>query len=212
MTRATLEAQLAARPGVRPFTVTRAGGPGLQRYAQTWSGDNTTSWESLRWNFRTGLGMSLSGLFNIGHDVGGFAGPAARPGAPDPLDAGGAHPSALYHEQLEGRRRRDLALAAPGGAADDPRGAAAALAAHAVSLQRDGLGARGACPRAQADVRRLRGRPGLLRRRRRRDVRAEPARRAGSQRRGARGRGLSPRGPESWRDIWTGGVLRPAGA
>ncbi len=75
MTRATREAQLAARPGVRPFTVTRAGGPGLQRYAQTWSGDNTTSWESLRWNFRTGLGMSLSGLFNIGHDVGGFAGP-----------------------------------------------------------------------------------------------------------------------------------------
>jgi alpha-glucosidase len=24
---------------------------------------------------RTGLGMSLSGMFNIGHDVGGFAGP-----------------------------------------------------------------------------------------------------------------------------------------
>ena len=51
MTRATREAQLAARPNQRPFTVTRAGGPGLQRYAQTWSGDNTTSWESLRWKF-----------------------------------------------------------------------------------------------------------------------------------------------------------------
>ena len=46
MTRATREAQLAARPNLRPFTVTRAGGPGLQRYAQTWSGDNTTSWGS----------------------------------------------------------------------------------------------------------------------------------------------------------------------
>jgi alpha-glucosidase len=79
MTRATREAQLAARPNVRPFTVSRAGGPGLQRYAQTWSGDNTTSWESLRWNFRTGLGMSLSGLFNIGHDIGGFAGPPPDP-------------------------------------------------------------------------------------------------------------------------------------
>ncbi len=79
MTRATREAQLAARPNQRPFTVTRAGGPGLQRYAQTWSGDNTTSWESLRWNFRTGLGMSLSGMFNIGHDVGGFAGPSPDP-------------------------------------------------------------------------------------------------------------------------------------
>uniref|UniRef100_UPI003F95D67B TIM-barrel domain-containing protein n=1 Tax=Roseiarcus sp. TaxID=1969460 RepID=UPI003F95D67B len=79
MTRATREAQLAARPNLRPFTVTRAGGPGLQRYAQTWSGDNTTSWDSLKWNFRTGLGMSLSGMFNIGHDVGGFAGPPPDP-------------------------------------------------------------------------------------------------------------------------------------
>ena len=61
------------------FTVTRAGGPGIQRYAQTWSGDNTTSWESLRWNLRTGLQMSLSGMFNVGHDVGGFAGPVPDP-------------------------------------------------------------------------------------------------------------------------------------
>jgi len=79
MTRATREAELASRPNARPFTVTRAGGPGLQRYAQTWSGDNTTSWDSLKWNFRTGLGMSLSGMFNIGHDVGGFAGPPPDP-------------------------------------------------------------------------------------------------------------------------------------
>jgi alpha-glucosidase len=79
MTRATREAQIAAKPGERPFTVSRAGGPGIQRYAQTWSGDNTTSWDSLKWNLRTGLGMSLSGLFNIGHDIGGFAGPAPGP-------------------------------------------------------------------------------------------------------------------------------------
>jgi alpha-glucosidase len=79
MTRATRDAQLAARPNVRPFVITRAGGPGLQRCAQTWSGDNTTSWDSLKWNFRTGLGMSLSGIFNIGHDVGGFAGPTPDP-------------------------------------------------------------------------------------------------------------------------------------
>ncbi|MBU6499374.1 MAG: glycoside hydrolase family 31 protein, partial [Rhodospirillales bacterium] len=75
MTRASLEAQRAARPDERAFTVTRAGCPGIQRYAQSWSGDNTTSWASLKWNLRTGLQMSLSGLFNIGHDVGGFAGP-----------------------------------------------------------------------------------------------------------------------------------------
>jgi len=75
MTRATLERQQRAKPGERAFTVTRAGGPGIQRYAQTWSGDNTTSWQTLRWNLRTGLQMSLSGMHNIGHDIGGFAGP-----------------------------------------------------------------------------------------------------------------------------------------
>ena len=75
MTRATLEAQARRRPEERAFTVTRAGCPGIQRYAQTWSGDNTTSWDTLRWNLRTGLQMSLSGMLNTGHDVGGFAGP-----------------------------------------------------------------------------------------------------------------------------------------
>ena len=79
MTRASFEAQAAQRPGEPVFSVTRGGPPGLQRYAQTWSGDNTTSWETLRWNIRTGLQMSLSGMFNIGHDVGGFAGPSPGP-------------------------------------------------------------------------------------------------------------------------------------
>src|SRR4029079_6166664 len=65
----------AHRPGERVFTVTRAGPPGIQRYAQTWSGEHTTSWHTLRWNLRMGLSMSLSGMFNTGHDIGGFAGP-----------------------------------------------------------------------------------------------------------------------------------------
>jgi alpha-glucosidase len=51
----------------------------MQRYAQTWSGDNATSWESLKWNIPMGLGLALSGVSNIGHDVGGFSGP--RPDA-----------------------------------------------------------------------------------------------------------------------------------
>ncbi len=79
MTRATFEAQARHRPHEPVYTVTRGGPPGLQRYAQTWTGDNTTSWETLRWNIRTGLQMSLSGMFNIGHDVGGFAGPVPQP-------------------------------------------------------------------------------------------------------------------------------------
>ena len=81
MTRASFEAQAAhASDKAEPvFSVTRGGPPGLQRYAQTWTGDNTTSWETLRWNIRTGLQMSLSGMFNTGHDVGGFAGPSPGP-------------------------------------------------------------------------------------------------------------------------------------
>jgi hypothetical protein len=34
----------------------------MQRYVQTWSGDNRTNWDTLRYNIRMGLGMSLSGL------------------------------------------------------------------------------------------------------------------------------------------------------
>lgn len=75
MTRASAEAQAARTPGSRVYTITRAGMPGCARYAQTWSGDNTTSWHTLRWNQRMGLSMGLSGMFNIGHDIGGFAGP-----------------------------------------------------------------------------------------------------------------------------------------
>ena len=75
MTRASREAQQARRPDERAFSVTRAGCPGIQRHAQTWSGDNSTSWRSLKWNLRTGLQMGLSGMGNVGHDVGGFSGP-----------------------------------------------------------------------------------------------------------------------------------------
>ncbi len=75
MTQATAERQQALRPAERTYTVTRAGPPGIQRLAQTWSGDNTTSWHTLRWNQRMAQTMSLSGLFNIGHDIGGFFGP-----------------------------------------------------------------------------------------------------------------------------------------
>ena len=59
--------------------MTRAGGAGIARYGQTWSGDNETAWKTLRFNLTQGLTMSLSGLFNIGHDVGGFHGPVPGP-------------------------------------------------------------------------------------------------------------------------------------
>jgi alpha-glucosidase len=79
MSKLSRETQEAQRPDERPYVISRAGGPGIGRYGQTWSGDNYTDWKTLRWNLRQGLGMSVSGLFNIGHDVGGFHGPSPEP-------------------------------------------------------------------------------------------------------------------------------------
>ncbi|PIC01101.1 TIM-barrel domain-containing protein [Caulobacter sp. X] len=76
MMRASRAAQIAYRPDERPYVVTRGGMAGMQRYAQTWSGDNYTAWKTLRFNQKMGLGMALSGVSNTGHDIGGFAGPA----------------------------------------------------------------------------------------------------------------------------------------
>ena len=60
----------------RPYVVCRSGHAGIQRYAQTWAGDNLTCWEALKYNIATILGMGLSGVANQGCDIGGFWGPA----------------------------------------------------------------------------------------------------------------------------------------
>ena len=75
MLRVSREAQIAYAPDKRPYLVSRSGSAGMQRYVQTWSGDNYTSWETLKYNIRMGLGLALSGISNTGHDVGGFDGP-----------------------------------------------------------------------------------------------------------------------------------------
>jgi len=63
-------------PGKRPYLVSRSGCAGINRYAQVWTGDNRTSWQSLKWNIAIMLGSGLSGMPITGSDVGGFAGPA----------------------------------------------------------------------------------------------------------------------------------------
>jgi alpha-glucosidase len=74
MMKASHQAQVEFAPNLRPYLISRSGCPGMNRYVQTWSGDNRTNWTSLRYNIKMGLGMSLSGLYNVGHDVGGFSG------------------------------------------------------------------------------------------------------------------------------------------
>lgn len=60
----------------RPYIINRAGFAGIQRYAQVWGGDNLTDWRTLKFNVATILGMGLSGVANMGCDIGGFAGGA----------------------------------------------------------------------------------------------------------------------------------------
>ena len=73
-TRATFDGQLALRPNVRPFVMTRATYAGGQRYAATWTGDNSSTWNHLRQTTPQLLNLGLSGFSLSGADVGGFAG------------------------------------------------------------------------------------------------------------------------------------------
>ncbi|QDI92876.1 alpha-glucosidase [Salicibibacter halophilus] len=76
MTKASLEAQKEYCPDEIPFLISRSGCAGLNRYAQTWTGDNHTSWHTLKFNVKMAIGLSLSGIYNFGHDTGGFSGNA----------------------------------------------------------------------------------------------------------------------------------------
>jgi alpha-glucosidase len=74
MARATREGLQKQRPDKRPFVMTRAGYAGAQRYASTWTGDNTATWDHLRLSLSMVINAGLSGMPFTGPDVGGFAG------------------------------------------------------------------------------------------------------------------------------------------
>jgi alpha-glucosidase len=71
---ATDDGVLAGRPNERPFVMTRASFAGGQRYAVTWTGDNSSTWNHLRMTTPQLLNLGLSGFSMAGADVGGFAG------------------------------------------------------------------------------------------------------------------------------------------
>ncbi len=58
-----------------PFNVSRCAMAGTPRVASTWTGDNLTDFEDLRFNHSQAMTMSLSGFAFFGADIGGFAGP-----------------------------------------------------------------------------------------------------------------------------------------
>ena len=74
MARASREACLEAGCA-EPFNVSRCAIAGTQRVASTWTGDNLTDFDDLRYNHYQAMTMALSGFLFFGADVGGFAGP-----------------------------------------------------------------------------------------------------------------------------------------
>ena len=66
--------QVADRPDVRPFILTRSAFGGVQRdSAAIWSGDVPSRWENLRDQVSAGVNFSMSGVPSWSHDIGGFA-------------------------------------------------------------------------------------------------------------------------------------------
>jgi len=74
MSKTTHDVMRQARPNRRPFVLTRSSYLGGQRYAATWTGDNSSTWEHLHWSVPMALNLGLSGQPYSGPDVGGFAG------------------------------------------------------------------------------------------------------------------------------------------
>ena len=73
-TRATHDGMVQNAPNMRPFVMTRASYAGGQRYAATWTGDNSSTWNHLRMTTPMIENIGLSGFAMVGADVGGFAG------------------------------------------------------------------------------------------------------------------------------------------
>ncbi len=74
MVRATYEGLKKLQKNKRPFTITRAGYSGVQRYASVWTGDNVATWEHLKIGIVQVQRLSMSGISFCGTDIGGFSG------------------------------------------------------------------------------------------------------------------------------------------
>ncbi|WP_225986386.1 TIM-barrel domain-containing protein [Rufibacter sp. LB8] len=72
MARATYEGVKQFSYPDRPFTITRSGYAGVQRYASAWTGDNIASWDHLWLANIQCQRLSISGISFVGSDIGGF--------------------------------------------------------------------------------------------------------------------------------------------
>jgi len=71
---ATFDGLRKLRPNERPFVLTRAAYAGTQRYAATWTGDNSATWNHYRMSIPNLLSLGISGYALVGADIGGYHG------------------------------------------------------------------------------------------------------------------------------------------
>ena len=74
MVRATYAGLKKLQKNKRPFTITRSGYSGVQRFTSTWTGDNSATWDHLKLAIQMLQRLSLSGISFSGSDIGGFTG------------------------------------------------------------------------------------------------------------------------------------------
>ncbi|MDT4965442.1 MAG: alpha-glucosidase [Acidobacteriota bacterium] len=74
MARATYEGLERLEPDKRPYVITRAAYAGIQRYSTMWTGDTTSTWDTLALSIPIFQSLGLSGETFVGSDVGGFIG------------------------------------------------------------------------------------------------------------------------------------------
>ncbi|SPO02052.1 related to alpha-glucosidase b [Cephalotrichum gorgonifer] len=74
MGKASRDAMIARRPGLRPFIITRSSFPGDGRNVGHWLGDNVSNWDQYRFSIHTTMSFSAIYQFSMaGSDVCGFA-------------------------------------------------------------------------------------------------------------------------------------------
>jgi len=97
--RATYDGLRKLEPDTRPFVLTRASYAGGQRYAATWTGDNSSTWNHLRMTAPMLKNLGLSGFSFAGADAGGFAGTATSELLTKWLEIAAFHPIDRDHTE-----------------------------------------------------------------------------------------------------------------
>ncbi|MFM7458464.1 MAG: TIM-barrel domain-containing protein [bacterium] len=79
MSKLSYEASLENNSNLRPWILSRSGYAGIQKYAETWTGDNCSSFTALKYDTQIISSMGISGMIHCGCDIGGFWGDKPSP-------------------------------------------------------------------------------------------------------------------------------------